>query len=51
MSERLDGMTGKKLAARPAPSGHRASTAGWPTSSAEGVRRCLDVENRPVPIR
>ena len=44
MGERSDGMTGKRLAARPARSGHRASAAGWPRSSTEGVRRRLDVE-------
>ena len=44
VGERTDGMTGKKLAARPARSGHRAFAAGCSTLSTEGVRRRLDVE-------
>ena len=45
MSEWTDGMTGKRLAARPAGSGHGASAAGWPKLSIEGARRRLDVES------
>ena len=46
VGEWMDGMTGKKLAARPMRSGHRAFAAGCSTSSTEGVRRRLDVETR-----
>ena len=44
MSERTDGMTGKRGTVRPAFSGHRATVAGWPTLSTEGARRRLYVE-------
>ena len=49
MSERTDGMTGKRGTARPAFSGHRATVAGWPTLSTEGARRRLDVETGRMP--
>ena len=44
MSERTDGMTGKRQAAHAAGSGHRAAAAGRPALSIERVRRRLDME-------
>ena len=51
VGERVDGVTGNRLAARSACSGNRASAAGWPTSSTGGVRWRLGGEARPVSNR
>ena len=44
VSERTDGMLGKRETARAAFSGHRAKAAGWPTISTDGARCRLDME-------
>ena len=44
MSERTDGMLGKRETARAAFSGHRVKAAGWPTISTDGARGRLDME-------
>ena len=44
MSERTDGMLGKRETARAAFSGYRVKAAGWPTISTDGARGRLDME-------
>ena len=44
VSERTDGMLGKRETARAAFSGHRVKAAGWPTISTDGARGRLDME-------
>ena len=44
VSERTDGMLGKRETARAAFSGHRVKAAGWPTISTAGARGRLDME-------
>ena len=42
----MGGMTGERVAACLARTGHRASVGGWPVSRTGSVRRRLDVETR-----
>ena len=50
VSERTDGTTGERVAARPASLRRHASAAGWPTSSTEGAGGA-GCGNRLVPMR